>query len=64
MRVLLTSFGSYGDLNPYLGLGLALKSRGHEPVLAVSPAYQRHVEDAGLDFHPTRPDGDPSDRAS
>ncbi len=37
MRVLLTSFGSYGDLNPYLGLGLALKSKGHQPVLAGLP---------------------------
>lgn len=63
MRVLLTSFGSYGDLNPYLGIGLALKSRGHAPVLAVTRAYQRHVEDAGLEYRPTRPEGDASDRA-
>jgi rhamnosyltransferase subunit B len=62
MRVVLTSFGSYGDLNPYLGLGLALKARGHMPVLAVSNAYRRHVEAAGLECHPTRPDGDSSDR--
>ena len=62
MRVVLTSFGSYGDLNPYLGLGLALKARGHTPVLAVSNTYRRHVEAAGLDCHPTRPDGDATDR--
>jgi UDP:flavonoid glycosyltransferase YjiC (YdhE family) len=63
MRVLLTSFGSYGDLNPYLGLGVALKARGHQPVLAMTAAYGPHVEAAGLEFHPTRPEGDPSDRA-
>jgi UDP:flavonoid glycosyltransferase YjiC (YdhE family) len=63
MRVLLTSFGSYGDLNPYLGLGLALKSRGHQAVLAVTPAYRQHVEEAGLEFRPTGPEGDVSDRA-
>lgn len=62
MRVLLTSFGSYGDLNPYLGIGLALKTRGHAAVLAVTPAYRQHVEDAGLEYHPTRPAGNPSDR--
>ena len=63
MRVVLTSFGSYGDLNPYLGLGLALKAQGHQPVLAVIRAYQPFVESAGLECHPTRPDGDPNDRA-
>ena len=30
-RIVLTSFESYGDLNPYIGLGLALKARGHTP---------------------------------
>ena len=63
MRVLLTSFGSYGDLNPYLGLGLALKSRGHQVVLAVTAAYGPLVEAAGLICHQTRPEGDASDRA-
>jgi rhamnosyltransferase subunit B len=63
MRILLTSFGSYGDLNPYLGIALALKARGHRPVLAVMSAYRAHVEGAGLEFQPTRPDGDPTDRA-
>ena len=62
MRVLITSFGSYGDLNPYLGLGLALKARGHRPLLAMTPAYRAHVESAGLDFHPTGPEGDVTDR--
>lgn len=63
VRVLLASFGSYGDLNPHLGLGLALKARGHHAVLAVTRAYRVHVEAAGLECRPIRPDGDPSDRA-
>ncbi len=61
--MLLASFGSYGDLNPYLGLGLALKARGHRPVLAVMRAYRQLVEDAGLECRPIRPEGDPSNRA-
>jgi rhamnosyltransferase subunit B len=63
MRVLITSFGSYGDLNPYIGLGLALQARGHQPRLAMTPAYRVYVEQVGLDFHPTGPAADPGDRA-
>jgi len=62
MRVLISSFGSYGDLNPYLGLGQALQARGHRPLLAMTPAYREHVEAAGLDFHPIGPEGDVTDR--
>src|SRR4029453_12324843 len=62
MRVLITSFGSYGALNPYLGPGQALQARGHAPPLAMTPGYRAHVEGAGLDFHPTGPEGDPADR--
>ena len=62
MRVLLTTIGSFGDLNPYIGLGLALKRRGHHPVLAVANAYRSHVEAAGLECRPVGPHGDPFDR--
>jgi len=63
VRVVLASFGSFGDLNPHLGLGLALKAAGHQPVLAVTRAYQPLVEAVGLECRPIRPEGDPSDRA-
>ncbi|MHB1326588.1 MAG: glycosyltransferase [Gemmatimonadales bacterium] len=63
-RIVLTSFGSYGDVFPYLGLGLELRARGHFPVLAM-PGYARDlVEGEGLEFHPVRPDGDLSDTAT
>lgn len=61
-RIVLTTFGSYGDLNPYLGLALALRARGHEPVVATMSYYRRVVEEAGIAFHAVRPDGDLSDR--
>jgi len=61
VRVLLTSIGSFGDLNPYIGLGLALKRRGHDPVIAVANAYRPYVEAAGLECRPVGPHGDPSD---
>ena len=43
-RIVITSFGSYGDVNPYLGLALALRARGHDPVLATSPFYRDYVQ--------------------
>ena len=62
MRFIITSFGSLGDLNPYLGLGRALMDRGHEVVLAIPRQYVPHAESAGIGAHAVRPDIDPSDR--
>jgi rhamnosyltransferase subunit B len=61
-RIVITSFGSYGDVNPYVGLALALRARGHTPVIATSPFYRPYVEREGIRFHPVRPDVDPNDR--
>ena len=55
-RVVITTFGSLGDLHPYLAIALALKSRGHEAILLTSPCYRRKVEALGLGFRPMRPD--------
>ena len=63
MRIVITSWGSYGDVYPYLGLALALKARGHEPVLAMPGYYREMVEKEGIAFHPVRPDSDPDDKA-
>lgn len=49
-RVLLATFGSLGDLHPYVALGIVLKSRGHEVVLATSGDYEATVAGAGLKF--------------
>ena len=61
-RIVITSFGSFGDVYPYIGLALELRARGHEPVLATSPFYRETVEREGLAFRPVRPDVDPTDR--
>src|SRR5215203_2267581 len=60
-RVVITTFGSFGDLNPYLGLALGLKARGHDPVIATAEFYRRLVEAEGVGFRPVRPDRDPHD---
>ena len=61
-RIVITTFGSYGDVNPYLGLALELGRRGHEPVIATSEFFRSTVEGAGVAFHPVRPHLDPTDR--
>ena len=60
-RILMTTFGSYGDVYPYVGLALGLRARGHRPVLAMPEYYRDAVEAEGLEIHPVRPDVDLSD---
>jgi rhamnosyltransferase subunit B len=61
-RILLTTFGSLGDLFPYLAIGLELKGRGHEVTLAAQAIYAERVAAVGLRFHAVGPDVDPADR--
>ena len=55
-RVLLTTFGSFGDLHPYIAVALELKRRGHEPVLATYEFYREKIAQLGIAFRPLRPD--------
>jgi UDP:flavonoid glycosyltransferase YjiC (YdhE family) len=50
MRWLLTSWGSRGDLHPFLALGRELCARGHAVTLAGHPDWREETEQAGLDF--------------
>ena len=56
MRIVLNTFGSFGDIHPYMALATELQSRGHEPVVATMPIYREKMEAAGLKFFPVRPD--------
>ncbi len=58
-RIVLTTFGSLGDLYPYLAIARGLQSRGHRPLIATSERYRQQVEAAGIEFHPVRPDSLP-----
>jgi UDP:flavonoid glycosyltransferase YjiC (YdhE family) len=61
-RILLTTYGSYGDLHPYIAIGRALVARGHRVTLATASGYQDKVRAQGLDFQPVRPEmPDPKD---
>jgi len=55
-RVLLATFGSPGDLFPFLAIAEALAARGAEVTLASSAAYRDRVEARGIPFAHVRPD--------
>jgi UDP:flavonoid glycosyltransferase YjiC (YdhE family) len=63
-RIILHTYGSFGDLHPVIALARALQQRGHQPVLASSEGHRAKVEAAGVAFSPVRPDMPPVDRAS
>lgn len=54
-RVLLATFGSLGDLHPYIAVGQALKARGITARIATCSDYQSQVLGAGLEFAPVAP---------
>ena len=60
-RIVITCWGSYGDLNPAVGLARGLKARGHDAVVAAPGYYRGVVEREGVGFHAIRPDVDPDD---
>lgn len=51
-RILLTSFGSSGDLNPFLAIGLGLRARGHQVTFAVEGNFQQQVNALGFPVAP------------
>lgn len=55
-RIVLSTFGSFGDVHPYIAIALELKARGHHLVIATSEVYREKMDAVGIDFHPVRPD--------
>jgi UDP:flavonoid glycosyltransferase YjiC (YdhE family) len=51
-RIILNTFGSFGDLHPYIAIALELQRRGHVPVIATMEGYREMIEGAGLQFAP------------
>jgi UDP:flavonoid glycosyltransferase YjiC (YdhE family) len=54
-RIILATFGSYGDIHPYMAIAMELRARGHQPVIATSDLYREKMDAAGFDFVPVRP---------
>lgn len=57
-KIVIATFGSLGDLNPFVALARALREAGLRPVIATSAAFRATIESEGLDFAPMRPDID------
>lgn len=60
VRIILSNIGTFGDINPLIAIALELKRRGHTPVMAVPAVYGPKIVPLGLEFHPVRPDLDPT----
>jgi len=55
-RIVMTTYGSYGDVHPYMAIAIELQARGHRVVMAMSESYRPKIEAEGIEFHPIRPD--------
>jgi sterol 3beta-glucosyltransferase len=60
MRIVITTAGSRGDVQPCVALGLGLKEAGNEVTVASWAPFRALVEGRGLAFHPV--DGPDPDR--
>ena len=56
MRIVITNFGSAGDVQPYLALIMELRRRGHDVAFAFSPHFAPMIEQHGVEFIPIGPD--------
>ncbi|MBV9612502.1 MAG: glycosyltransferase family 1 protein [Acidobacteriaceae bacterium] len=54
-RIVLNTFGSLGDVHPYLALAIRLRERGHETVLATSEVYRNKALAEAVEFALVRP---------
>lgn len=50
MRILILTYGTRGDVQPFLALGQGLKARGHDVWLATSTRFESFIEAQGLQF--------------
>jgi UDP:flavonoid glycosyltransferase YjiC (YdhE family) len=55
-KIVLNTFGSFGDLHPYLALAIELARRGHKPLIATSEVYREKIQAEGIEFAAVRPD--------
>jgi rhamnosyltransferase subunit B len=59
LRIVLSTIGTFGDVNPLIAVALELKRRGHTPVMAIPAVFKPKIVPLGLEFHEVRPDIDP-----
>ena len=59
MKITILTYGSRGDVQPFLPLSLGLMANGHSVKLAAPARFKNLVEEHGIDFAPLA--GDPED---
>ena len=62
-RIVLTCWGSHGDVDPFLALATGLRDRGHDVTIATLAYFRPLIESRGIAFRAIRPEADPSDTA-
>src|SRR5688572_20118646 len=55
-RIVFATFGSLGDLHPYVAVARELARRGHRPLIATFTEFREAVAAAGIEFATMRPD--------
>jgi sterol 3beta-glucosyltransferase len=53
MRIAVASFGSEGDVRPFIALARGLKQAGHEVYLVAAPLHARRAEEADIPLRPS-----------
>ncbi len=56
MKILLTSIGTRGDMEPFLAIGELLKARGHEVICAFPEQFQKLSEESEMPFFSLGPE--------
>ncbi len=53
MRALILTFGTKGDIEPYVALAAALNAAGHEATIGTAGGFEQDVRELGVDFVPS-----------
>ena len=49
--IYLSTFGSFGDVYPFVALSVALKARGGRPIVFINPSFSDLFETHGIEAH-------------
>lgn len=52
MNISIAAFGSRGDVQPYIALGIGLQSAGFNVQILTDPTFKAFIRRMGLDFSP------------
>ncbi|MCB0189114.1 MAG: glycosyltransferase [Caldilineaceae bacterium] len=56
MKILISTFGTLGDVQPYLALAVGLRAAGHDVTLVTSASYTPWIARYGIQHCPTQLD--------